>query len=105
MNQERFQWLLTLIRDDKLVRFYQWIEWRKLRLKALERDNFECQQCKRKGKYKKAQNVHHIKEVKLFPLLAMELENLESICITCHNDEHKRLESKQQPRFTNEERW
>ena len=52
LTQKRLRWLKNLILEDKLVKFYQWCEWRKLRQKALERDNFECQQCKAKGKYK-----------------------------------------------------
>lgn len=105
LTAERLQWLRKLIAEDKVIRFYQWSAWRKLRQQALQRDHYECQQCKRRGKYSKAENVHHIKEVKLCPELAMTLDNLESICIKCHNMEHKRLEKSNQPRFTNEERW
>ena len=80
--------LYALIKQDKLVKFYQSKSWRSLRLEALERDNNECQTCKRYGKVGEAQNVHHIKTVKEFPMLALSLSNLESICIKCHNNEH-----------------
>ena len=83
--------LYALIQQDKLVKFYQSRSWRSLRLEALERDNNECQTCKRYGKVGEAQNVHHIKNVKEFPMLALSLSNLESICIKCHNNEHDRV--------------
>ncbi|WP_431030043.1 HNH endonuclease [Lysinibacillus sp. LZ02] len=105
LTPERLQWLRKLITEDKVIRFYQWCEWRKLRKKALERDRYECQQCKHNGRYSKAENVHHLKEVKDYPELAMTLSNLESVCITCHNKEHKRFAKVNQPRFINEERW
>ncbi len=107
MDREMLRWIEGLIRQDKLVKFYQCREWRKLRLEALERDHYECQICKRKGKYRRAQNVHHIKEVKSRPDLALTLDNLESVCIKCHNEIHKKeynLKSKQKP-FVNIERW
>lgn len=91
MDREYINWILSLIREDKLVKFYQRRPWRELRQKRLQLDNYECQPCKRKGKYARAQNVHHKKEVKKYPHLALELENTESICIRCHNEEHKRF--------------
>lgn len=108
MNIQRIK---ELIREDKLVKFYQCREWYGkdgIRNKALERDNYECQECKRQGKVGQAQNVHHIKEVKDFPSLALVLDNVESVCINCHNKTHKRLEKyirKVKPKFVNEERW
>jgi 5-methylcytosine-specific restriction enzyme A len=101
------QTIIQLIKEDKLVKFYQSKAWRGLRLKALQRDNYECQVCKRRGKVSPAQNVHHIKEVKQYPELALVLDNLESICIPCHNEEHDRLKDYQKPKqkFWNDERW
>lgn len=106
VDNMELQKIKQLISEDKLVKFYQSKEWRSLRLKALQRDNYECQECKRQGKVGEAQNVHHIKEVKQFPELALVLDNTESICIPCHNYEHKRLEKYiRKPKFVNEERW
>ncbi|MDF2605912.1 MAG: endonuclease family protein [Bacillales bacterium] len=81
-----------------------------LRNQALLRDNHECQKCKAKGKYHKADCVHHIAELKLFPQFALDLDNLRSLCNTCHNEEHGRLNIfqlnvKKKPKFMNEERW
>ncbi|MFD2638382.1 HNH endonuclease [Piscibacillus salipiscarius] len=97
-----------LILEDKLVRFYQSKAWRSLRINVLERDNYECQECKRQGRVSPAQNVHHIKEVKKHPELALVEDNCEGICIKCHNKEHERLEKyirKKKPKFISEERW
>jgi 5-methylcytosine-specific restriction enzyme A len=106
ITRERLRWLEGLIKQDKLIPFYKCREWRSLRLEALERDNNECQECKRKGKYKRAQNVHHLVEVKDRPDLALTLDNLECVCIPCHNAIHeKRLKNDTRKPFMNEERW
>ena len=126
------QTIKQLIASDKLIKFYQSRAWRALRLKALKRDNYECQECKRQGRVystpvdargvalpsgdkrennknnnKKSLHVHHKKEVKDYPELALVLDNLETLCQQCHNDMHDRLKDynkKKQP-FINEERW
>nr|BDD47244.1 HNH endonuclease [Bacillaceae bacterium] len=98
-----------LIAKDKLVKFYQCPAWRSLRTRVLVRDNYECQHCKREGKVYKAENVHHIQEVKDRPDLALDrtMKNLISLCIYHHNLIHDRLdtEKKKEERFINEERW
>ncbi|WP_248560281.1 HNH endonuclease [Niallia sp. NCCP-28] len=75
---------------EQKKKFYNSTAWKKLRLLALNRDNYECQQCKLKGKVSKGQNVHHIKEIYFHPEFALELDNLETLCINCHNEEHER---------------
>ena len=97
--------ILKLIQTGK---FYLSKEWRRIRLKALRRDNFECQECKRQGGFSKANTVHHIKHLKDRPDLALDLDNLESLCGPCHNKEHperfeKFYKEKKKP-FT-PERW
>ena len=47
--------------------------------------------CRDKGKYRKADCVHHVKEVKEYPELALTFDNLMSLCNTCHNEVHDRL--------------
>jgi 5-methylcytosine-specific restriction enzyme A len=59
--------IITLIKMDNLMKFYKSREWMSLRLDALRRDNYECQRHKKRGKYRKADCVHHIKEVKDYP--------------------------------------
>lgn len=105
IKPERMQQIISWINAGNLMRFYNSRDWRKLRLEALKRDRYECQRCRANGKYHKAENVHHIKEVKDFPALSLTLDNLESLCIRCHNDEHKRLDVVRKQKFTNEELW
>ncbi|WP_255294534.1 HNH endonuclease [Bacillus cereus] len=44
--------------------------------------HYECQECKRRGKYSKGRNVHHIKQLRNRPDLVYNLSNLEKLCIT-----------------------
>ncbi|MDN4525331.1 HNH endonuclease [Fictibacillus fluitans] len=99
--------------------FYKSSAWEKLRLMALERDHYECQQCKREGKVhvdsikvegqKKSVelNVHHIREIENHPELALEIENLETLCLGCHNKQHpeKGFGKDKQPIIWDDERW
>ncbi len=105
INEVRKQELNTLILNGEFMKFYKSKEWMQLRLKALKRDNFECQLCKDAGRYHKAENVHHMKEIKTYPHLSLTLSNLQYLCVTCHNKVHDRLESIRVPKFINEERW
>lgn len=97
--------LLNYITTNQLMKFYKSLEWRRLRKKALRRDNYECQMCKSEGRYHPAENVHHLKEVKTHPHLALTLDNLQCLCIKCHNEVHNRLELVNKPKFFSEERW
>jgi 5-methylcytosine-specific restriction enzyme A len=111
--------LSKAIRDGNLMKFYNSKEWRKKRLEALSRDHNECQNCKDRGKVttidntkkfkdkrKDSLHVHHIKELTERPDLALELNNLKTVCRNCHNEEHERLEKvRTKPKFVNEERW
>lgn len=64
--------------------FYQSQAWRRLRLLALQRDNYLCQECLRKKRITRATEVHHVKPIADFPALALDLDNLESLCWDCH---------------------
>ena len=68
--------------------FYKTYAWKKKRKEILDRDNRECQECKKHGKVSRATVVHHVKEYKLFPSLALDDENLESLCRDCHEAKH-----------------
>ncbi len=91
--------------------FYTSTAWRKLREQALIRDHYECQQCVKlmeMGKLfrpSRATMVHHIIPRTLRPDLELDLDNLISLCDSCHNKEHpergfkvQRLEGNQQQR-------
>ncbi|MEM8821577.1 MAG: HNH endonuclease signature motif containing protein [Pseudomonadota bacterium] len=54
--------------------------WPALRLKALRRDGFRCVQCGARGRLE----VHHREPVRDRPDLAFTLENLASLCASCH---------------------
>lgn len=105
-------------REEKR-KFYDSKEWRNLRQKVLERDNFECQECKRNGyvnidtyeysesaKRKKIKIVvDHIKELEHYPELALDIDNLETLCVTCHNVKHGRVFQPKENKWAHDERW
>lgn len=110
--------------DEDKSKFYSSYTWRKLRKQIKERDNCECQECKRNGlvfvdtfemnksgKRKKIKLiVHHIKELVDYPELALEVDNLETLCVNCHNKLHNRYFkfvpwTIKRNRFADDERW
>lgn len=101
MNQELTEWINRLIQEDRLSEFYTSRPWRKVRLISLEQNNFECQECKRKGRLtlllkpgeqnaKKSKGIgHHKKPLRLYPELALDPNNVEPVCWACHNEIEK----------------
>lgn len=104
---------------DKL-KFYNSVEWKKIRSEQLQVDHFECQRCKHRGKYKdlpgtikytKASLVHHDFRFEQYPQYKLQRfvngrRNLYSLCQNCHEIEHeeerglvKKVEE------LNEEKW
>ena len=73
--------------DRDLIKFYKSKDWKDLRIVKLESDPC-CEVCLRRGIVRPAGNVHHRKEVREYPDLALDLDNLESLCIGCHNRTH-----------------
>lgn len=75
--------------------FYNSSTWRKLRLDILERDNKECQWCKKKEEVTTAADttliVDHIKELETHPHLALEPSNLRTLCFYHHEVRHHRM--------------
>ncbi|MCS4800064.1 HNH endonuclease [Staphylococcus aureus] len=87
-----------MMTKDERIRFYKSKEWQTTRKRVLERDNYECQQCKRDGKlttYDKSKHksldVDHILSLQHHPEFAHDLNNLETLCIKCHNKKEKRF--------------
>lgn len=64
-------------------RGYGW-KWSALRKKILERDNFLCQSCLKKGIAIEAEHVDHIKPKYLGG--TDEPSNLQSLCVCCHKE-------------------
>ena len=55
--------------------------WRVLRMQALRRDDFNCVSC---GSVHRLQ-VDHIEPVRDRPELAWDLDNLQTLCASCHS--------------------
>lgn len=74
--------------------FYGTKAWHELRLVAIQRDGGMCQRCMQRfrdgliRKPRRATMVHHRIPVKERPDLALELDNLVSLCDRCHAEEH-----------------
>lgn len=64
--------------------WYHTPAWRRMRQLALHRDKYLCQECLRQGKITPATEVHHIKPLEEYPELALNINNLESLCWECH---------------------
>lgn len=71
--------------------FYKSKPWRSKRIKVLRRDNYECRECKRYGKNQTATTVHHCNPLEERPDLRLTTWNLLSLCGTCHDKMHDRV--------------
>lgn len=70
-------------------RFYHTQAWKQFRRKVLMRDHFYCVECARRGRtFIPANTVHHKIPRDRAPELALEMDNAESVCATCHNKAH-----------------
>jgi 5-methylcytosine-specific restriction protein A len=67
--------------------FYTGAPWRKLKRVKLGQDPL-CQRCSTPARPVAATTVHHKKERKDAPDLALDLDNLESVCSSCHSTHH-----------------
>ncbi len=112
MKECDIEYVKRCIKED-VHRFYNWDKWKKVRKEVLSLDKYECQICKKRGKYKKANTVHHINHLKSRPDLALEIyytiggkkkRNLTSLCHQCHDEVHGfRVPENKKP--LTEERW
>jgi 5-methylcytosine-specific restriction protein A len=73
-------------REDRreAKRFYSSKPWRKLRRVKLAASPL-CQVCLERRRYVAAVHVHHVKPRKEAPALALSYDNLQSLCVPCHN--------------------
>ncbi len=107
------KWVSKLIAEDRLDKFYNSPQWRKLRKEVIAENKNECQDCKAKGYYAKANTVHHQQYVRKHPRLALsrtytfkgkEYINLVPLCHDCHEQRHGyRQKEKEEP--LTKERW
>ena len=100
-----------LLKSERL-RFYNQSAWRGVRgvrKKVLKRDNNECQWCKREGIFNNQElEVDHIIELEKCTLeMALDMDNLRTLCRSCHNKRHDRFEhrEKRYNRFHLDEKW
>lgn len=115
MTEEQVsKWVSQLIADDRLHEFYVSPAWRRLRKEVLEEHKYECQICKSRGLYTKANHVHHVQYVRKHPRYALSKtymfkgevkKNLIPVCHNCHEELHgyRQLDKKDKP--LTEERW
>lgn len=75
--------------DKKYVDFYNSKKWKDKRYQRLLKDEFLCQMCLRNGYYRTGNIVHHIIEVKENWSKRLDINNLETLCTSCHNKIHK----------------
>jgi 5-methylcytosine-specific restriction endonuclease McrA len=82
--------------DKEAKKFYNSTMWKYKRMQILERDHYECQDCRKRlrdavaagdilrgeeKKIRRAEEVHHIVELKEHPELGLEEDNLISLCV------------------------
>ena len=78
-------------RDPKYKQFYNSNEWKILKEKKLQDEQYRCERCK-----KLAIEVHHKKYIQTeegWPL-RLDYDNLEALCIDCHNFRHSRFQKR-----------
>ena len=84
-------------------KFYESPEWRRCKAAYMEKANHLCERCLAKGIYKPAYIVHHkvhLNEENFGdPALMYGFDNLEALCLACHNDEHGRTKPKRRWKF------
>lgn len=102
MNKTPFFWL----NKDKpappfhyktTASFYASPAWRNLRAYKLSISPF-CERCSKPGRLVAASEVHHKTEISVNPDLALEIDNTESLCKTCHSKEsYKHIQEARKP--------
>ena len=112
----------NIITDKEVKQFYNSKEWKRKRAKILERDHHECRDCrnriadaymngitltKSEAKIRRGCEVHHIKELREYPNLALNNDNLISLCTQCHNVRHGRNPKRfvRKKKLLTAERW
>jgi 5-methylcytosine-specific restriction endonuclease McrA len=113
VTQDDIMYVVWCIKND-MHRFYTWKKWIKIRTAVLLTDKYECQDCKKQGRYTRATTVHHVNHVKAHPELALEINyidvegnekrNLVSLCFDCHEKRHGYRKHNYHAPIT-EERW
>lgn len=115
-DMHRLQKYIDHIHEGKEHLFYISRLWRKVREDVLREHHYECQDCRKRGRYTRATTVHHEKELRDFPELAVsktyvdergeEKRQLTPLCDECHKKRHaKYINWKERAEPLTEERW
>ncbi len=73
----------------KYSSFYSSKDWRALRDYKRELNPL-CEKCYAKGIIKDTEEIHHMVSIEADMSKALELDNLISLCKSCHDSEHER---------------
>lgn len=78
-------------REPKYKQFYNSKEWKVLKEKKLQDEQYRCERCK-----ELAVEVHHTKYIQTDEgwELRLDYDNLEALCVDCHNYRHSRFQRK-----------
>ncbi len=110
-------YIRNLIQSDNLILFYKSEDWQEVKGEVLEELHYECQHCLKRGRYTRADVVHHVNHVRNRPDLALskyytdkdgkQQRQLVPLCDACHAFEHpeKLAKTHKKDKFTNVERW
>jgi 5-methylcytosine-specific restriction enzyme A len=93
-NRERHKYYDRYQRDKDAAAFYKSKAWKRLRQQALTRDLGLCQHCLEKKEITLADVVDHIIPIRVAWEYRLVLENLQSLCNSCHAK--KTLEDKRE---------
>jgi hypothetical protein len=98
MSTQSIGWVLSLCTTEvQAMRsvsfpFYKTKAWKDCRNAYLRRVNGLCEECMKRGIFKPADIVHHKivldDEKARDPEIALNFENLQAVCIECHNAIH-----------------
>lgn len=98
INSNLIAMIAECIQADDMSLFYTSKEWRRLRKTVMKEQKGECQDHKRHGLYEPATMIHHEKEVRKHPSLALsktyvdskmvEHRQLTALCDDCHKLRH-----------------
>lgn len=69
---------------------YKQSRWSRIREHVLKRDKYMCCNCKRYGKQREANTIHHAWPCEFYPEYQWDINNLVSLCNKCHNAMHDR---------------
>lgn len=82
-------------RDKKYTQFYNSLPWRTLSQTYIQERQYKCEGC---GKV--ASEVHHKEPIQTDGgwVRRLDWDNLEAVCLDCHNERHGRFQKKKKHR-------